>query len=188
MISIVAYQHPDIQMLLNKASYLDPRFKTLTHLSSFQQSEVSDAILQEFIELENDSDNGNESDAEREPNNESNDESNDECSTAEPRKKKAKNALLDMMGDSFIVQAAATCTSTHEDMIHAEVLLYKSETTIPLDQYPFTMVVLVFSQIFLNWHESICVLLPHPFPRNRFSVLQEILFLLKELRYYRKRE
>ena len=130
------YQHPDIQMLLNKASYLDPRFKSLTHLSSFQQSEVSDAILQELIELENDSDDGSESDAEREPNNESNDESNDECSTAEPRKKKAKNALLDMLGDSFIVQAAATCTSTHEDMIHAEVLRYKSETTIPLDQYP----------------------------------------------------
>ena len=83
------YQHPDIQMLLNKASYLDPRFKSLTHLSSFQQSEVSDAILQELIELENDSDDGSESDAEREPNNESNDESNDECSTAEPRKKKA---------------------------------------------------------------------------------------------------
>ena len=130
------YQRPDIQMLLNKASYLDPKLKSLTHLSNFQQSEVSDAILQELIELENDSDYGNESDAEMEPNNESNDESNDECSTAESRKKKAKNALFDMLGDSFIVQASATCTSTHEDVIHAEVLRYKSETTIPLDQYP----------------------------------------------------
>ena len=45
------YINPDIKFLLYKASFLDPRFKTLKHLSCIQQEEVSDMILDEVIHL-----------------------------------------------------------------------------------------------------------------------------------------
>ena len=39
------YRDPDLQMLLNKASFLDPRFKSLAHLSSSQQEEIKYVML-----------------------------------------------------------------------------------------------------------------------------------------------
>ena len=45
------YIHPEVKVLLNKASFLDPRFKTLKHLSCIQQEEVSDMLFDEVVEL-----------------------------------------------------------------------------------------------------------------------------------------
>ena len=39
------YQDPDVLAVLNKASFLDPRFKSLVHLSPYTQQETHDELL-----------------------------------------------------------------------------------------------------------------------------------------------
>lgn len=120
------YQHPHIKMLFNKTTFLDPRFKSLTHLSALQREEVSDVILAELIALANET--------VEIVDTSSNDQDSMDNASAEPKQKKPKNALLDMLGDSFIIEP--TSTSTNEDVMKSELLRYKSEATIPLDQRP----------------------------------------------------
>ena len=43
------YQDTGISSLLNKASFLDPRFKTLAHLSTVEQEETVDNIIQDLL-------------------------------------------------------------------------------------------------------------------------------------------
>ena len=122
------YQHPDIKMLFNKSSFLDPRFKSLTHLSTLQKEEVHEVVLQEAIELASKTRNS-ELPTVIEP-------ENDDASTdLEPKQKKKKNALVDMLGDSFN-EDCQTNSSTVEDVMKSEVLRYKSEGTISLDLNP----------------------------------------------------
>ena len=55
-----------------------------------------------------------------------------------PPQKKAKNALIDILGDSFTqhtVQNSRTIDAL-EDLVHSEILRYKTEATIPLDGDP----------------------------------------------------
>ena len=42
--------NPNIKFLLHKASFLDPRFKTLTHLSVTLREEIFDNILEEVLQ------------------------------------------------------------------------------------------------------------------------------------------
>ena len=44
------YVNPNIKLLLHKASFLDPRFKTLTHLSVTLREEIFDNILEEVLQ------------------------------------------------------------------------------------------------------------------------------------------
>lgn len=44
------YVNPNIKFLLHKASFLDPRFKTLTHLSVTLREEIFDNILEEILQ------------------------------------------------------------------------------------------------------------------------------------------
>ena len=46
-------QNPDVRLLFDKASLLDPRFKSLCHLPSVQQSEVIDSLSQEVLAMLN---------------------------------------------------------------------------------------------------------------------------------------
>uniref|UniRef100_A0A1X7TMU4 Uncharacterized protein n=1 Tax=Amphimedon queenslandica TaxID=400682 RepID=A0A1X7TMU4_AMPQE len=90
------YQNPDVRLLFDKASFLDPRFKSLSHLPSVQQSEVIDSVKQElFVMLHmpvNDS-----SDPGDERSGLVDDCFNDEAGAPEPPNKKAKNALIDIL-------------------------------------------------------------------------------------------
>ena len=43
------YQDENVLAVLNKASFLDPRFKTLAHLPSYKQDAV-DSILDDLVE------------------------------------------------------------------------------------------------------------------------------------------
>ena len=43
------YQQQDVSILLNKASFLNPRFKSLAHLSAAYQEEVVDSLLDETV-------------------------------------------------------------------------------------------------------------------------------------------
>lgn len=44
------YVDPNIKFLLHKASFLDPRFKTLMHLLVTLQEEIFDDILEEVLQ------------------------------------------------------------------------------------------------------------------------------------------
>ena len=50
------YIDPDIKFLMYKSSFLDPRFKTLTHLSATLRDKIFDYILDECVDSESVSD------------------------------------------------------------------------------------------------------------------------------------
>jgi translation initiation factor 2 alpha subunit (eIF-2alpha) len=45
------YQNPTVQLVLNKASFLDPQTKTLPHLSPDEQESVLDSLVNEIVTL-----------------------------------------------------------------------------------------------------------------------------------------
>ena len=45
------YQYPTVQLVLNKASFLDPRMKTLPHLSPDEQECVLNSLVNEIVTL-----------------------------------------------------------------------------------------------------------------------------------------
>jgi len=45
------YQDPTVSLCLNKASFLDPRFKTLAHISRSQQEKVIKDISDELVDM-----------------------------------------------------------------------------------------------------------------------------------------
>lgn len=127
------YQHPDIKMLFNKASFLDPRFKSLTHLCTLQKEEVHEVILQEVIDLARKPTPTNSqlpTPTVIEP------EDDGASTNLEPKQKKKKNALVDILGDSFNEDYEPDSSSIVEDVMKSEVLRYKSEPTISLDLNP----------------------------------------------------
>ena len=44
------YQDPDVSLVLNKASFLDPRFKSLAHLPVASQEETVDSVIAELTQ------------------------------------------------------------------------------------------------------------------------------------------
>ena len=131
------YRNPDVRLLFDKASFLDPRFKSLSHLPSVQQLEVIDSVKEELLVMlhmpaDDSCDPGDERSRLED------DCVNDEAGPAEPPNKKAKSALIDILGDSFTQQAVQNTSAieTREDLVHAEILRYKAEATIFLDQDP----------------------------------------------------
>ena len=45
------YQNPTVQLVPKKASFLDPRMKTLPHLSPDEQESVLDSLVNEIVTL-----------------------------------------------------------------------------------------------------------------------------------------
>ena len=101
------YVDPNIKFLMYKSSFLDPRFKTLTHLSATVREEIFDCVLEDILQLnefvQNDSELLIESASTTEvsvtpP------LANPGPSTAtdEPtKKKKRKSALMELIGSKF---------------------------------------------------------------------------------------
>ena len=44
------YQDPNVSLILNKASFLDPRFKSLAHLPATSQEETVDSVIDELTQ------------------------------------------------------------------------------------------------------------------------------------------
>ena len=44
------YQDENVLAVLNKASFLDPRFKTLAHLTAVEQQDTMDSIIDELVD------------------------------------------------------------------------------------------------------------------------------------------
>ena len=135
------YQDPNVSLCLNKASFLDPRFKTLTHLSQHQQEEVIRSIADELLlyisiaeEEHYDSigSNGNETVTEV-----------NEASATVPTKgtpyKKHKLTLLEkLLGRQFEDPSVASGAAavTRSGVVLAEISHYKGTPTISLRDKP----------------------------------------------------
>ena len=125
-----------------KSSFLDPRFKTLTHLSATVKEEIFDCILDDILQLngcvENDSELLIESTSTIElsvtPPPASSEPS---TATDEPTRKKKKSALMELVGSKFQSDNEQnTDTTTFKGIVQSKPLHYKTEPSISVDQPP----------------------------------------------------
>lgn len=125
------YKHPDVHMLLNKATVLDPRLKSLAHLTEEQQEETANSIVDEIVSSHLQS---------AAPVAVANPISEEHQSTAESStKSKSKKCVLEkLLGDTFT--ANATCESSFSvsltDLVLDELSRYKSEPVLELKEKP----------------------------------------------------
>ena len=129
----IRYQDTGIISLLNKASFLDPRFKTLAHLSVTEQEKTVDNIIQELtsilIESESDKDNY-ESVIEPEEV-----EVVETCNSYTSPKKQKTTLLEKQLGKQFEGTTTTVAVSENE-IVHVEISHYKSASPISLRDKP----------------------------------------------------
>ena len=121
------YQDQDVSVVLNKASFLDPRFKSLAHLPAASQEEAVDSVIAELRESLHmaaqpvSSSTGQES----------------ELSEGSPTKKK-KTCLEKLLGEKFQTEPQSTgvVTVSRDELVQAEVSRYKSEPILRLSKKP----------------------------------------------------
>lgn len=118
-------------MLLNTASYLDPRFHRLNHLPEEQKKQVRAKILSELTTITE----------------ESKSERADVVKQPDARKKTALSA----MGNLFDGVYSQTQTSAEESIktLEHEMDMYEREATLPADENP------------LSWWQKSCGMYPH---------------------------
>ena len=110
-----------------KSSFLDPRFKTLTHLSLTAKQEIFDWVLEDILNLNNDNE-SNHVQIECVTTTESSEPSTSSSSDCNgpTRKKKKKSALMELIGDKFQSENEQTTdTTTFKDIVHSERLRYR---------------------------------------------------------------
>ena len=120
------YQDEKVLAVLNKSSFLDPRFKTLAHLTPVEQQDTVDNIVDELMNSV-----GFESfDAI--------DGTSNNCEESPPKKPK-QNLLEKMLGDTFEsnnrTMGEAT-TLSYFELMTTEVSRYKSEPSLKLSEDP----------------------------------------------------
>ena len=137
------YVDPNIKFLMYKSSFLDPRFKTLTHLSATVREEIFDCVLEDILQLNEFVQNDCELLIESASTTEVSVTpplANPGPSTAtdEPtKKKKRKSALMELIGSKFQSNnEQSTDTITFKDIVQSELLRYKTEPSISVDQPP----------------------------------------------------
>ena len=126
-----------------KSSFLDPRFKTLTHLSTTLREQIFDCVLGDILQLnecvQSDSEIQIESatatdlESSVTPAN-----LGPSTATDKPtRKKKKRSALMELIGNKFQSESEKTNdTATFKDIVQSEILHYKTEPSISVDQPP----------------------------------------------------
>ena len=139
------YQDPALVALLQKAAFLDPRFKTLVHLPSESAADVVAVIRSEMIEfLQQEADESNKSSV----------SSRSETDNAEgelpPQKKVKVHPLKKLLGDKFGAASTTVAGSlvSLEDQAQAELSRYKAESQSPLEHCP------------LQWWRDHCTIYP----------------------------
>ena len=118
------YQDQDASVVLNKASFLDPCFKSLAHLPAASQEETVDSVIAELRESLHmaaqpvSSSTGQESEG-------------------SPTKKK-KTCLEKLLGEKFQTEPQSTgvVTVSRDELVQAEVSRYKSEPILRLSKKP----------------------------------------------------
>ena len=126
------YKHPDVCMLLNKATLLDLRLKSLAHPTEEQQEETVNSIVEEIVSSHLQS---------PAPVAVANAISEEHQSTAESStESKSKKCVLEkLLGDNFT--ANATCESSFsvsltDLVVLGELSRYKSEPVLELKKKP----------------------------------------------------
>ena len=130
------YQDTDISLLLNKASFLDPRFKTLAHLSTVEQEETVDNIIQDLLSnvyVECISNRGDEFkivELEAEP--------EEEAAVVEycTSPKKQKITLLEKLLGKKFESTPSTVAVSENEIVQAEISYYKNASPISLRDKP----------------------------------------------------
>ena len=123
------YQDPDIQLLLNKATFLDPCMKTLVHLSQTEQESVLNSLTDEMVMASVQTQNDEPTSADQQLITDQNDD------TAQP---KQQSALQKLLGDSFFHSSdgddQAPASVSLNELILSEISRYKSEPLVALDE------------------------------------------------------
>ena len=128
------YQSKCVSSLLTKASFLDPRFKTLAHLSAAEKEDTVDSISQDLlvsIPPENSSERGDDEVVETE-------EPEEACMVVEcsTTPKRQKMTLLEkLLGKKFEGKNTTIAVSDNE-IVQAEISYYKSASPIGLRDKP----------------------------------------------------
>lgn len=117
------YQDNEIQLMLNKSCFMDPRMKTLPHLSAIEQDHVCHSLVDEMLLLNS-----------TPPSTcISNDHAEDENDTSPPPHK--KTALQKILGDSFFCTSNVDgVTVTLHELILSEMSRYKAEPLLQLNE------------------------------------------------------
>ncbi|XP_073730758.1 E3 SUMO-protein ligase ZBED1-like [Misgurnus anguillicaudatus] len=118
-------------MLLNTASYLDPRFHRLNHLPEEQKKQVRAKILSELTTIMEEAKN----------------ERTDAVKQPDARKKTALSAMGNLFDDVY----SQTQSSSEESIkaLEHEMDMYDREATLPADENP------------LSWWQKSCGMYPH---------------------------
>ena len=120
--------------MLNKASFLDSRFKTLAHLSVTEQEKTVDSIIQELtsilIESESDKDND---DSVIEPEEV---EVVETCNSYTSPKKQKTTLLEKLLGKQFEGTTTMVVAVSENEIARVEISHYKSASPISLRDKP----------------------------------------------------
>ena len=121
------YQNLDVLEFMNKAAFLDPRFKSLAHLSTSTVEDVVMSLQRDIVHL-----------LEAESVDQSGESTtNDTNEEPPPQKKKKLHPLKRLLGEKFGGSSAAGSGSvSSEDQAQAELARYKAEPQSPLDHCP----------------------------------------------------
>ncbi|XP_041954210.1 E3 SUMO-protein ligase ZBED1-like [Alosa sapidissima] len=115
----------DAFLLLNTASYLDPRFHRLVHLEQESRQAVRDKVQRELAKV------SEETGGEEGPGQDEN------ARTREQRKEKnALSAMGDLFGDVYCQNLAGV--RPNEDVLQREMMAYDSELPPPSDSNPLS--------------------------------------------------
>lgn len=107
-------------MLLNKASYLDPRFHRLVHLKEEQRRQVQVAILEEMKQVNVAGDTGSMAAA-------------GQPRDQKPAEKTALSAMSCLFGETYCTDSPDKDISL---LLQKEMMMYEQESPIPAQQNP----------------------------------------------------
>ncbi|CAK6984745.1 zinc finger BED domain-containing protein 1-like, partial [Scomber scombrus] len=114
------YSHiKDAFMLLNTASYLDPRFHRLIHLARDQQQEVRDKVHREMSLIAEDEEQGAGT-----------------ATETQHSEKTALSAMGSLFGDVYRQNAGPGGTLDIGTVLLQEMQMYETETPLPTDSNP----------------------------------------------------
>lgn len=135
------YQDPDVHMLMNKSTLLDPRLKSLAHLSEEEQEATVNGIVNEIVTSCIQS-----TPVAASETNHSTEDTSEESDHPSPAKKCALEKLL---GDTFSTNPDSSLSVSFGELVLAELSRYKSEPVLDLKEKP------------LEWWRLHYLLYPH---------------------------
>ena len=123
----IRYQDREVNEVLDIASLLDPRFKTLAHLSEDFQEKTFDSLKEAIMQLIDSSSTSSQKPAEVDL----------PGSAVTPPKKTKSNPLQKLLSNKFqstISSGFSSTAATHDEIITSEISHYKAEKPVKLNE------------------------------------------------------